>query len=97
FIACPSCSRQEFDVIATMNALEARLEDVKESIDVAVIGCKVNGPGEAKEVAIGVTGASPSNLIYRDGQKSHKVSNEALVDEIERLVREKVAAMQAHT
>lgn len=94
FIACPSCSRQEFDVIATMNALEARLEDVKESIDVAVIGCKVNGPGEAKEVAIGVTGASPSNLIYREGQKSHKVSNAELVDEIERLVREKVAAMQ---
>lgn len=97
FIACPSCSRQEFDVIATMNALEARLEDVKESIDVAVIGCKVNGPGEAKEAAIGVAGASPSNLIYRDGQKSHKVGNETLVDEIERLVREKVAAMNVQS
>jgi (E)-4-hydroxy-3-methylbut-2-enyl-diphosphate synthase len=97
FIACPSCSRQEFDVIATMNALEARLEDVKESIDVAVIGCKVNGPGEAKEAAIGVAGASPSNLIYRDGQKSHKIGNENLVDEIERLVREKVATMNAQS
>lgn len=97
FIACPSCSRQEFDVIATMNALEARLEDVKESIDVAVIGCKVNGPGEAKEAAIGVAGASPSNLIYRDGHKSHKIGNETLVDEIERLVREKVAAMNAQS
>ena len=95
FIACPSCSRQEFDVISTMNELEARLEDVKESIDVAVIGCKVNGPGEAKEAAIGVAGASPSNLIYREGQKSHKIKNESLVDEIERLVREKVSTMDA--
>jgi len=95
FIACPSCSRQEFDVISTMNELEARLEDVKESIDVAVIGCKVNGPGEAKEAAIGVAGASPANLIYRDGQKSHKVDKESLVDEIERMVREKAAALRS--
>lgn len=95
FIACPSCSRQEFDVISTMNELEARLEDVKESIDVAVIGCKVNGPGEAKEAAIGVAGASPANLIYRDGQKSHKVDKESLVDEIERMVREKVSTLSS--
>jgi len=95
FIACPSCSRQEFDVISTMNELEARLEDVKESIDVAVIGCKVNGPGEAKEAAIGVAGASPANLIYRDGQKSHKVDKESLVDEIERMVREKAATLSS--
>lgn len=93
FIACPSCSRQEFDVIATMNELEARLEDINESIDVAVIGCKVNGPGEAKEAEIGVAGASPYNLIYREGHKSHKVEKEGLVDEIERLVREKVAVL----
>ena len=95
FIACPSCSRQEFDVIATMNELEARLEDIKESLDVAVIGCKVNGPGEAKEAAIGVAGASPENLIYRDGQKSHKVGKESLVDEIERMVREKVSRLSS--
>jgi len=91
FIACPSCSRQEFDVIKTMNALEARLEDVNESVDVAVIGCKVNGPGEAKEVDIGLAGAAPSSLIYREGQKSHKIDNEQIVDEIEALVRQKVA------
>jgi (E)-4-hydroxy-3-methylbut-2-enyl-diphosphate synthase len=58
FIACPSCSRQEFDVIRVMNALEARLEDVRVPMDVSVIGCKVNGPGEAKEADIGVVGAS---------------------------------------
>ncbi len=95
FIACPSCSRQEFDVIKTMNELEARLEDINESVDVAVIGCKVNGPGEAKEVDIGLAGASPQSLIYREGHKSHKISNAEIVDELEALVREKVRAIRA--
>lgn len=89
FIACPSCSRQEFDVIKTMNELEARLEDVNESVDLAVIGCKVNGPGEAKEVDIGLAGASPASLIYREGQKSHKITNDQIVDELEAMVRAK--------
>jgi len=62
-IACPSCSRQNFDVIAVVNELESRLEDITESIDVAVIGCVVNGPGEARQVSVGVTGGSP-NLMY---------------------------------
>lgn len=90
-IACPSCSRQNFDVIATTNALEERLEDVLEPIDVAVIGCVVNGPGEAKEVAVGVTGGEP-NLVYLDGEPDHKVDNESLVDELERQVRAQLAA-----
>lgn len=94
FIACPSCSRQEFDVIKTMNELEARLEDVTESVDLAVIGCKVNGPGEAKEVDIGLAGASPMSLIYREGHKSHKIGNDQIVDELEALVRAKVKAIQ---
>lgn len=89
FIACPSCSRQNFDVIKTMNELEARLEDINESVDVAVIGCMVNGPGEAKEADIGLTGATPSNLIYRDGEKSHKISNTEIVDELEKMARAK--------
>ena len=62
FIACPSCSRQNFDVIKTMNELEVRLEDIKESIDVAVIGCYVNGPGESKAAHVGLTGASPEEF-----------------------------------
>jgi len=70
FIACPSCSRQEFDVIRVMNELEARLEDVRVPMDVSVIGCKVNGPGEAKEADIGVVGASPNSLVYRHGEKA---------------------------
>lgn len=85
-IACPSCSRQRFDVIATVNALEERLEDVKEPLDVAVIGCVVNGPGEAREVNIGLAGGSP-NLLYVDGTPDHKVSNEELIDELERNIR----------
>lgn len=94
-IACPSCSRQNFDVIATVNELENRLEDILEPMDVAVIGCVVNGPGEAKEVAVGLTGGSP-NLLYVDGKPSHKLSNEALVDEIEREVRQRIARQQAN-
>jgi (E)-4-hydroxy-3-methylbut-2-enyl-diphosphate synthase len=89
-IACPSCSRQQFDVISTVNALESRLEDILEPMDVAVIGCIVNGPGEAKSAAIGLTGGEP-NLLYVDGKPNHKVENEALVDEIEKEIRQRIA------
>jgi (E)-4-hydroxy-3-methylbut-2-enyl-diphosphate synthase len=92
-IACPSCSRQQFDVISTVNALEARLEDIIEPMDVAVIGCVVNGPGEAKEAAIGLTGGTP-NLLYVDGKPNHKVENEALVDELEKEIRKRIALRQ---
>jgi (E)-4-hydroxy-3-methylbut-2-enyl-diphosphate synthase len=85
-IACPSCSRQEFDVIATVNALEQRIEDIKEPLDVAVIGCCVNGPGEAKAAQIGLAGGNP-NLLYINGKPDHKLGNEHLVDEIERVIR----------
>lgn len=91
FIACPSCSRQNFDVIQTMNELEQRLEDVTVPMDVAVIGCIVNGPGEAKVVDLGLTGGAPSNLVYLDGKPSHKIPQENLVDELERLIRAKAA------
>ncbi len=88
-IACPSCSRQEFNVIATVNALEQRLEDIKEPLDVAVIGCCVNGPGEAKAAHIGLAGGNPS-LLYINGKPDHKISNEHLADEIERAIREEL-------
>ena len=91
FIACPSCSRQNFDVIKTMNSLETRLEDITTPMDVAVIGCIVNGPGEAKEVDLGLTGGTPNNLIYIDGQPSQKLPQENLVDELEHLIRTKAA------
>ena len=90
FIACPSCSRMNFDVIGTMNQLESRLEDIKENIDVAVIGCYVNGPGESKHTHIGVTGGSPKNLIYVDGKPDHKIESEELADHLEKMIRKKV-------
>jgi (E)-4-hydroxy-3-methylbut-2-enyl-diphosphate synthase len=88
-IACPSCSRQEFNVIATVNALEQRLEDIKEPIDLAVIGCCVNGPGEAKAAQVGLAGGDPS-LLYINGKPDHKIDNDQLVEEIERAIRAEI-------
>ncbi|MEX0740917.1 MAG: flavodoxin-dependent (E)-4-hydroxy-3-methylbut-2-enyl-diphosphate synthase [Pseudohongiella sp.] len=90
-VACPSCSRQNFDVISVVNELEARLEDVITPVDVAVIGCIVNGPGEAKVAEIGLTGATPNNLAYINGKPHHKIDNARLVDELEAMVRSRVA------
>ena len=94
FIACPSCSRQNFDVISTVNALEERLEDVLAPLDVAIIGCVVNGPGEAKEVNVGLTGGTP-NLLYIDGKPDHKLGNDGLVDKIETVVRAELAKRES--
>ena len=91
-IACPSCSRQNFDVISTINELERRVEDITTPIDVAILGCIVNGPGEAREADIGLTGASPSNLIYSDGKPDHKVSNDEMLDRLESMIRERAAS-----
>jgi (E)-4-hydroxy-3-methylbut-2-enyl-diphosphate synthase len=95
FIACPSCSRMNFDVIGTMNKLENRLEDITEDLDVAVIGCYVNGPGESKHTVIGVTGGSPKNLIYIDGKPNHKVESENLAEHLEELIRDKVKKIKS--
>jgi (E)-4-hydroxy-3-methylbut-2-enyl-diphosphate synthase len=89
-IACPSCSRQNFDVIKVVNALESRLEDISQPLDVAVMGCVVNGPGEAKEAHIGLTGGTP-NLLYIGGKPDRKVDNEELVEELEKVIREYLA------
>ena len=93
-IACPSCSRQNFDVVKTVNELESRLEDVLQALDVAVIGCVVNGPGEARGAHIGITGGTPNNLLYIGGKPDHKVKNEDLVDELERVIRAHIAQEQ---
>ncbi|MCK9469008.1 MAG: flavodoxin-dependent (E)-4-hydroxy-3-methylbut-2-enyl-diphosphate synthase [Porticoccaceae bacterium] len=95
FIACPSCSRQNFDVIATVNALEERLEDVSVPMDVSIIGCIVNGPGEAKISDLGLTGGTPKNLLYIDGKPSQKLNQDNLVDDLERLIRAKAAEKAA--
>ena len=94
FIACPSCSRQEFNVISVMQQLEERLEDMRTPMDLSVIGCKVNGPGEAKEADIGIVGAAPCSLVYRNGEKSHLIDTNQLVDEIESMVRQRVIELE---
>ncbi len=92
FIACPSCSRQNFDVIKTMNELEQRVDDIRTDMSVSVIGCVVNGPGEAKETDVGLAGGQP-NLVYIDGKPAGKLQNETLVDDLERLIRERAAQL----
>jgi (E)-4-hydroxy-3-methylbut-2-enyl-diphosphate synthase len=95
FIACPSCSRQNFDVIKTMNELEMRVEDITTPMDVAVIGCVVNGPGESKEADVGLAGGTPNNLVYVDGEAHSKLKKETLVDDLEKIIRDKAAAKAA--
>ena len=90
-IACPSCSRQNFNVIEVVNELEECLEDISEDIEVAVIGCYVNGPGESKAAEIGLTGASPQNLLYVDGSPDKKINSKDIVNEIEDRVRTKIS------
>ncbi len=88
-IACPSCSRQNFNVIQVANELESRLEDIQEPMDVAVIGCVVNGPGEAKEAQIGLTGGTP-NLVYLEGKPAFKIDNDTIVDTLEKAARDRL-------
>ena len=83
--------KQNFNVIKVVNELEQRLEDISDDIEVAIIGCYVNGPGESKAANIGLTGASPNNLLYVDGSPNKKIANTNLVDELEEQVRQKVA------
>jgi len=94
-IACPSCARQKFDVIRTVAILEERLAHIHESVDVAVIGCVVNGPGEAREVALGVTGGFPVHTMYRDGEKAEKVKAEEMIDHIVKEVERRAAILRA--
>jgi (E)-4-hydroxy-3-methylbut-2-enyl-diphosphate synthase len=78
-----------------MNTLESRLDDIRTPMDVAVIGCIVNGPGEAREADVGLTGATPSNLIYIGGEPDHKVSNQDFVDHLEAVIRERAEIIEA--
>lgn len=88
FIACPSCSRQTFDVIGTMNQLETRLEDVTTPLNVAVIGCVVNGPGEAKQADLGFTGGNPESLaLFIDGKPAARLPGDHFIDDLESMIR----------
>lgn len=90
FIACPTCSRQEFDVIKTVNILEKRLEDIKTPINVSIIGCVVNGLGEALTSTIGITGYRKSSVLYEDGVRQLlRINNDQIIDELEKYIRNK--------
>ncbi len=93
-IACPSCARQKFNVIDTVAELEQRLAHIHENIDVAVIGCVVNGPGEAKEVNVGITGGYPVHMMYRDGEKAEKVKSANMIDALVEDVERRAAAIR---
>ena len=91
-ISCPSCARQGFDVIRIVETLEARLEHIKTPMSLSIIGCVVNGPGEALMTDVGFTGGGAgSGMVYLAGKQSHKLSNEAMVDHIVGQVEKRAA------
>ncbi|MCD9148965.1 flavodoxin-dependent (E)-4-hydroxy-3-methylbut-2-enyl-diphosphate synthase [Pseudophaeobacter flagellatus] len=95
-ISCPSCARQGFDVIKTVEALEERLAHIHTPLSLSIIGCVVNGPGEALMTDVGFTGGGAgSGMVYLAGKASHKMSNAAMVDHIVEEVEKKAAALDA--
>ena len=95
-ISCPSCARQGFDVIKTVEALEKRLEHIKTPMSLSIIGCVVNGPGEALMTDVGFTGGGAgSGMVYLAGKQSHKLSNDQMIDHIVEQVEKKAAELDA--
>lgn len=95
-ISCPSCARQQFDVIKTVEVLEERLAHITTPLTVSVIGCVVNGPGEATMTDIGFTGGGKgTHQVYLGGVPAHRLKDEAIVDHLVKLVEEKAAAIRA--
>jgi len=95
-ISCPSCARQGFDVIKTVETLERRLEHIKTPMSLSIIGCVVNGPGEALMTDVGFTGGGAgSGMVYLAGKQSHKLSNEQMVEHIVEQVEARAEAIEA--
>jgi (E)-4-hydroxy-3-methylbut-2-enyl-diphosphate synthase len=95
-ISCPSCARQGFDVIKTVEILEKRLEHIKTPMSLSIIGCVVNGPGEALMTDVGFTGGGAgSGMVYLAGKQSHKLSNEEMIDHIVEQVETRAAQIDA--
>ena len=91
-ISCPSCARQAFQVIDTVKQLEKRLSHIKKPITLSIIGCVVNGPGEAKQTEIGITGGGKDNhMLYLNGLETEKVMTKDMINKIVSLVEEKVS------
>ena len=95
-ISCPSCARQGFDVIKTVSTLEDRLAHITTSLSLSVIGCVVNGPGEALMTDVGFTGGGAvSGMVYLAGKQSHKMGNDKMIDHIVEQVEKRAAAIEA--
>ncbi|MCR9068960.1 MAG: flavodoxin-dependent (E)-4-hydroxy-3-methylbut-2-enyl-diphosphate synthase [Rhodobacteraceae bacterium] len=95
-ISCPSCARQGFDVIRTVEVLEKRLEHIKTPMSLSIIGCVVNGPGEALMTDVGFTGGgNGAGMVYLAGKQSHKMTNDQMVDHIVEQVEKKAEELEA--
>ena len=95
-ISCPSCARQGFDVIKTVEVLEQRLEHIKTPMSLSIIGCVVNGPGEALMTDVGFTGGGAgAGMVYLAGKQSHKLSNDEMIEHIVEQVEKKAAEIEA--
>jgi (E)-4-hydroxy-3-methylbut-2-enyl-diphosphate synthase len=95
-VSCPSCARQQFDVIETVRVLEERLAHISTPMTVSVIGCVVNGPGEATLTDVGLTGGGRgTHQVYLNGLPHHRLKNEDIVDHLVRQVEEKAAQIEA--
>ena len=95
-ISCPSCARQAFPVIKTVEILEERLAHIQTAMTLSIIGCVVNGPGEARETDVGLTGGGKGNhMVYVSGVADHKIEDDTLVEHIVGLVETKAAEIEA--
>ena len=95
-ISCPSCARQQFEVIKTVEVLERRLAHITTPMTISVIGCVVNGPGEARETDIGFTGGgNDTHQVYINGLPDHRLKNQDVVDHLVELVERKAAEIEA--
>src|SRR5215470_17849654 len=95
-ISCPSCARQQYDVIRTVEALEKRVAHITTPMTVSVIGCVVNGPGEARETDIGFTGGGKgTHQVYINGLPDHRLKDEGIVDHLVSLVEDKAKQIEA--
>lgn len=95
-VSCPSCARQGFDVIRTVQTLETRLEHIRTPLSLSILGCVVNGPGEARETDIGLTGGgNGKHMVYLSGVTDHQIQDADMVDHIVALVEAKAAEIEA--
>ena len=94
-ISCPSCARQGFEVIETVKILENKLSHIKEPITLSIIGCVVNGPGEASQTDIGITGGGKdSNMLYLNGIQTNKLNNNEIISKVVEQVEKKASEIQ---